>query len=398
MAIRGTPSEQSVNQRARDRRPRSLARVIAAQQGREFGSPSLFVHPPTACSSLPPRKFIAVNRSRAKGELVLRRLSGLAKSVAFVMILAVVAAACGGDDDETNAQSGSQSGGSAQARLSGTIRVDGSSTVAPLSETAAELFQREQPGVRVTVGTSGTGGGFEKFCNGETDISNASRPIRQSEIDACRSRGIRYDQLTVANDGLAVIVNPANDWARCLTVEQLKKVWEPGSTVSNWREIDPSFPDERLQLFGAGTDSGTFDYFTEAINGRAGASRTDYNATEDDNVTINGVAGTRGAIGYLGLSYVEESGGKVKAVPVNGGGGCVEPSVQTVQNDTYKPLGRPLFIYPTAESLKRSEVQAFVRFYIDNVDRITEQALFVPLTDQQKKDTSAKVTTLIASS
>ena len=329
---------------------------------------------------------------------MLRRLSGLAKSVAFVMILAVVAAACGGDDDETNAQSGSQSGGSAQARLSGTIRVDGSSTVAPLSETAAELFQREQPGVRVTVGTSGTGGGFEKFCNGETDISNASRPIRQSEIDACRSRGIRYDQLTVANDGLAVIVNPDNDWARCLTVEQLKKVWEPGSTVSNWREIDPSFPDERLQLFGAGTDSGTFDYFTEAINGRAGASRTDYNATEDDNVTINGVAGTRGAIGYLGLSYVEESGGKVKAVPVNGGGGCVEPSVQTVQNDTYKPLGRPLFIYPTAESLKRSEVQAFVRFYIKNVDRITEQALFVPLTDQQKKDTSAKVTTLIASS
>ncbi|MCA1692031.1 MAG: PstS family phosphate ABC transporter substrate-binding protein, partial [Actinobacteria bacterium] len=290
-----------------------------------------------------------------------------------------------------------QSGGQNEPKLSGTIRVDGSSTVAPLSETAAELFQEEQRGVRVTVGTSGTGGGFEKFCNGETDISDASRPIKQSEIDLCTAKGVKYDELAVANDGLAVVVSPTNTWAKCLTVEQLKKVWAPGSTVNNWRDIDPSFPDERLQLFGAGTDSGTFDYFTEAINGKAGASRTDYNATEDDNVTINGVSGTKGAMGYLGLSYVEESGGKVKPVQVNGGGGCVEPTVQTVQSDTYKPLGRPLFIYPKAEAMKRPEVQAFVRFYIENVDAITEQALFVPLTDQQKKDATAKVATLIAS-
>ncbi|MFN2503432.1 MAG: PstS family phosphate ABC transporter substrate-binding protein [Acidimicrobiales bacterium] len=312
--------------------------------------------------------------------------------MAVGVVLALAAGACGGDDD-TNAQSGGQN----EPKLSGTIRVDGSSTVAPLSETAAELFQEEQRGVRVTVGTSGTGGGFEKFCNGETDISDASRPIKQSEIDLCTAKGVKYDELAVANDGLAVVVSPTNTWAKCLTVEQLKQVWAPGSTVNNWRDIDPSFPDERLQLFGAGTDSGTFDYFTEAINGKAGASRTDYNATEDDNVTINGVSGTKGAMGYLGLSYVEESGGKVKPVQINGGGGCVDPTVQTVQSNTYKPLGRPLFIYPKADAMKRPEVQAFVRFYIENVDAITEQALFVPLTDQQKKDAMAKVATLIAS-
>jgi phosphate transport system substrate-binding protein len=324
---------------------------------------------------------------------VLRRLTRFAKPVALGAVLVLAATACGGDDGETNAGSGGQAG----TRLTGTIRIDGSSTVAPLSETAAEMFQKEQPGVQVTVGTSGTGGGFEKFCNGETDISDASRPIKQSEIDICTAKGIRYDQLTVANDGLAVVVSPANDWARCLTVDQLKKVWAPGSTVSNWRDIDPSFPDERLQLFGAGTDSGTFDYFTEAINGRAGASRTDYNATEDDNVTISGVAGTKGGLGYLGLSYVEESGGKVKALQINGGGGCIEPTTQTVQNNTYKPLGRPLFIYPKAEAMKRPEVQQFVRFYLDNVDKITEEALFVPLTQQQKTESVAKLQTLITS-
>ena len=327
-----------------------------------------------------------------KGAPVHRRPSRSARRLAILLLLTTAATACGGDDGETT-----QSGGQSQTQLSGTIRVDGSSTVAPLSETAAELFQKEQRGVRVTVGTSGTGGGFEKFCNGETDISNASRPIKQSEIDACGARGVRYDQLTVANDGLSVIVSPQNTWARCLTVEQLKKVWEPGSTVSNWREIDPSFPDERLQLFGAGTDSGTFDYFTEAINGKAGASRTDYNATEDDNVTINGVGGTRGAMGYLGLSYVQESAGKVKPVQINGGSGCVEASEQTVQNGTYKPLGRPLFIYPKADALKRPEVQAFVRFYIENVDQITKTALFVPLTAQQKAEATTKLQALVAS-
>ncbi len=299
--------------------------------------------------------------------------------------LALLLAACGGG------------GGSTEGGLSGSIRVDGSSTVAPLSEAAAERFMEEHNHVRITVGTSGTGGGFEKFCNGETDISDASRPIKQSESDACAARGIRYEQLTVANDGLAIVVNPQNTWVTCLTVDQLRKVWAPGSNVSNWRDVDPSFPDERIALFGAGTDSGTFDYFTEAVNGKEGASRTDYTASEDDNVTVSGVAGTKGAIGYLGLSYVEENQGKIKAVAVDGGAGCVEPSVQTVQNDTYKPLGRPLFIYPKADALQRPEVREFVRSYIENAAEIAADARFVPMTEAQKQQALGLIQTLLTS-
>jgi phosphate transport system substrate-binding protein len=306
-------------------------------------------------------------------------------AIALGLGLAVVA--CGGGDESTE-------GGE---RLSGTIRVDGSSTVAPLSEAAAERFMEEHNLVRITVGTSGTGGGFEKFCNGETDISDASRPIKQSESEACAAKGIRYDQVAIANDGLAVVVHPQNTWVTCLTVDQLKKVWAPGSTVSNWRDIDPSFPDERLALFGPGTDSGTFDYFTEAVNGKSGASRTDYTASEDDNVTVSGVGGTRGAIGYLGLSYVEENAGRVKAVPIDGGGGCVEPSTQTVQDNTYKPLGRPLFIYPKAEAIERPEVREFVRSYIENANEIAVEARFVPLTAAQKEASLGVVQALLAS-
>jgi phosphate transport system substrate-binding protein len=308
--------------------------------------------------------------------------------VAVALVLGLAVVACGGGDEST--------GGGEQLR--GTIRVDGSSTVAPLSEAAAERFQEEHNHVRITVGTSGTGGGFEKFCNGETDISDASRPIKQSEKDACAAKGIRYEQLTVANDGLAVVVSPQNTWASCLTVDQLKKVWAPGSNVSNWRDIDPSFPDERIALFGAGTDSGTFDYFTEAINGKEGASRTDYTASEDDNVTVSGVAGTKGAIGYLGLSYVQENEGRVKAVGVDGGGGCVEPSTETVQNNTYKPLGRPLFIYPKADALQRPEVQEFVRSYIESAEEIAADARFIPMTEAQKQQSLGQIQTLLTSS
>ncbi len=320
-----------------------------------------------------------------------RSASRRVRQAASVLALTLATAACGGGND--TAASGGQGEG---ANLSGTIRIDGSSTVAPLSEAAAELFQQDHR-VRVTVGTSGTGGGFEKFCNGEVDIADASRRIKQSEIDACAAKGVTYEELTVANDGLAVVVSPQNTWARCLTVEQLKKVWAPGSRVSNWRDVDPSFPDERIVLFGAGTDSGTFDYFTEAVNGKAGASRTDYNATEDDNVTVNGVSGTRGAMGYLGLSYVEENEGKLQALQIDGGGGCVAPSTETVQNGTYKPLGRPLFVYPSAEAIKRPEVQAFLRFYVDSSDEIAEQALFVPMTGQQRQESLAKIERLLSS-
>ena len=313
--------------------------------------------------------------------------------MALVLALALAVAACGGGDEEST-----EGGGAQTPRLSGTIRVDGSSTVAPLSEAAAERFQEKHSRVRVTVGTSGTGGGFEKFCNGETDISDASRPIKQSEKDACAAKGIRYEELTVANDGLAVVVSPQNTWARCLTVEQLRKVWSPGSKVGNWKDVDPSFPNEKLSLFGAGTDSGTFDYFTEAVNGKEGASRTDYAPSENDNDTVNGVAGTKGALGYMGLSYVQENAGKLKAVAVDGGSGCVEPTTQTVQAGTYKPLGRPLFIYPKAEALKRPEVQEFVRSYVTDALVIAEDARFIPMTEQQKQQALGRVQALLATS
>ena len=236
---------------------------------------------------------------------------------------------------------------------------------------AAEKFQGEQPDVQVTVGISGTGGGFERFCRGETDISNASRPIKDEEATICEDNGIDYVEFQVANDALTVVVNKDNDWVDCLTVEQLKKIWEPGSKVSNWNHVDPGFPDEEMKLFGPGTDSGTFDYFTDAINGEEGASRSDYTATEDDNVIVTGVAGDKGGLGYFGFSYYEENQDKLKALEIDGGDGCVAPSVETAQDGTYTPLSRPLFIYVKKESLARPEVEAFVRYLLDNetVDR-----------------------------
>jgi phosphate transport system substrate-binding protein len=291
-------------------------------------------------------------------------------------------AACGGDD-----------GGGGGGNLSGTIRIDGSSTVGPLTEAAAELFREENPDVRITVGISGTGGGFEKFCAGETEISDASRQIEQEEIDACRKKGISYDEIQIANDGLAVVVNPENDWAQCLTTAELKKIWEKGSNVENWNQVRGAFPDERMRLFGAGTDSGTFDYFTEAINGEEGNSRSDYSPSEDDNVTVQGVAGGRGNLGYFGLSYALQNEGRVTAIQVDGGDGCVEPTRETVQDGSYQPLSRPLFIYPSKQAAQRPEVREFLKFYADNYQAIAEQAQFVPLTPEQAqnaKDAAAK--------
>ena len=309
--------------------------------------------------------------------------------------LAFGVAACGGEEGETSgANTAEESSAAEGGELSGTIRIDGSSTVAPLSEAAAEMFQAENPGVRVTVGTSGTGGGFEKFCAGETDISDASRAIEDDEVAACEENGIAWEEVQVANDGLAVVINPENDWASCLTVEQLKTIWDRGSKVNNWNQVDPSFPDEEMQLFGAGTDSGTFDYFTDAINGEEGRSRSDYQATEDDNVTVQGVSGSKGGIGYFGLSYVNENEGKIVAAEVDGGDGCVAPSTETVQSGDYTPLGRPLFVYPSDKALQRPEVKAFVEFYIANQQAITEQALFVPMTDEQVTASEEKVASL----
>ncbi|MGI8728964.1 MAG: PstS family phosphate ABC transporter substrate-binding protein [Solirubrobacteraceae bacterium] len=306
--------------------------------------------------------------------------------------LAAGLAACG---DDSNDATGSDS---AADNLSGTIQIDGSSTVAPLSEAAAELFQEANPEVRVTVGTSGTGGGFEKFCRGESDISNASRQIKDDESKTCKAAGIDFEELSVANDGLSVIVNPENDWADCLTVEEVSKIWDKGSKVDNWSQVRSGFPDQKLELYGPGTDSGTFDYFTEAINGEEGQQRTNYNNIgEDDNASITGVSGDKGASGYLGFSFFSENSDKVKAVPIRGEGGeCVGPSEQTVQDGSYEPLGRQLFVYPSGKALARPEVEAFLEFYIDNNAEIAKRAALIALTDEQKAEAKTKVDKLVA--
>jgi phosphate transport system substrate-binding protein len=305
-------------------------------------------------------------------------------------VLALGLAACG-DSGGTGGDGGSTSDG---GNVSGTIRIDGSSTVGPLTEAAAEAFQGENPDVRVTVGTSGTGGGFEKFCAGETDISDASREIEDDEVAACGKKGVTYESFQVANDGISVVVNPENDWAQCLTVEQLRTIWNTGSKVGGWKDVDPSFPDEKLTLYGPGTDSGTFDFFTDKVNGEEGASRSDYNATEDDNVTVQGVSGDKGGLGYFGLSYLEQNRDKLAGVEVDSGRGCVAPSTETVQDGSYAPLSRPLFVYVKGSSLRKPEVEAFVRYYLDNAADLAGQALFVPLTQAQQDELQPKLDAL----
>jgi len=288
---------------------------------------------------------------------------------------ALALSACGNSDN-----SGTGNG----QQLSGSVKVDGSSTVAPLSTAAAELFQQEQPKVQVTVGTSGTGGGFEKFCNGETDISDASRRIKAEEKKACAAKNLEFSELVVANDALTVVVSQENTWAECLTVDQLKKVWAPDSKINSWSQVDPKFPNEPLKLFGPGTDSGTFDYFTAEINGKEGASRKDYSASENDNVIVQGVSGSKGGLGYFGYTYFEENASKLKAVKIDGGSGCVEPSAATVQDGTYTPLARPLFVYPSLAAMKRPEVAAFVEYYTTNDEAIAKDAKYVPLNETQR--------------
>jgi phosphate transport system substrate-binding protein len=298
---------------------------------------------------------------------------------------ALILSACGGDNNDSG-----NGGAGASEELSGTVKVDGSSTVAPLTTAAAEFFREEQSGVQVTVGTSGTGGGFEKFCAGETDISDASRPIdSEEEVPLCEEKGIEYAEIPVANDALTVVVSTENDWATCLTTEQLKAIWEPGSTVDSWKDVDPSFPDEKLELFGPGTDSGTFDYFTDVINGEEGASREDYQPSEDDNVIVQGVAGSKGGLGYFGYTYFEENSDQLKAVEIDSGGGCVAPSAETARDGSYTPLSRPLFIYPSKASLDKPEVKAFLDFYLANDAQIAEAAQYIPLSDEQKAESQS---------
>jgi phosphate transport system substrate-binding protein len=296
--------------------------------------------------------------------------------VALACALGIGVAACG-DDDESTADGGGD--------LSGSIRIDGSSTVAPLTEAIAEEFEAENSSVRVTVGTSGTGGGFEKFCAGETDISDASRAIEPEEIAACKKNGVVNEEVRIATDALTVVVNPENP-VNCLTVDQLSAVWGPDSDLSNWSQI-PGLQeefDEELALFGPGTDSGTFDYFTEEINGEEGASRKDYNNVgENDNATVAGVSGAPGGLGYFGYSFYQENEDTLKALEIDGGKGCVSPSVETAQNDAYVPLSRPLFIYPSEAALQKPEVKAFVDFYLATVNELAEAVGFIPLTEEQ---------------
>ncbi|MBG1241340.1 PstS family phosphate ABC transporter substrate-binding protein [Nostoc sp. NZL] len=259
-----------------------------------------------------------------------------------------------------------------------TVTVDGSSTVFPITEAAAEDFQKAQRGrVRVTVGVSGTGGGFKKFCRGETDISGASRPILQKEIDACKAAGIRYVELPVAYDALTVVVHPQNSWAKNLTVAELKKIWEPGAQgkVNNWNQIRNGFPNAPLKLFGPGANSGTFDYFTEAVVGKAKSSRGDFTASEDDNVLVQGVSRDKNALGYFGYAYYAENKNKLKAVPVNG----VLPSEATVKNGSYNPLSRPIFIYVSSKSIDKPEVKQFVQFYLQNAAKFSQEVKYVAL-------------------
>ncbi|SRR6266540_2082867 len=306
-------------------------------------------------------------------------------SIAACGALALGAAACGGDDDG-NASANTGGGGN----LSGNIKIDGSSTVAPFAQAAQEAFQGENPNVKITVGTSGTGGGFEKFCAGETDISDASRPIKpDEEAPVCKKAGIDYKEIQVANDGIAVVTNPDLK-VDCLTTDQLKKLWNKGSKVKSLSEIDPKLPDKELSLFGPGTDSGTFDFFTEKINGEEGVSREDYSPSEDDNVLVQGIAGEAGGLGYFGHSYYEQNKDKLNLVKVDGGDGCVEPTVDTIQSGEYKPLSRPLFMYPSTKALKRPEVKAFLKYVVDNYQAIADASQIVAMSpDQASKSESA---------
>ena len=320
------------------------------------------------------------------------RIERLLLVLAMVASLAFVVAACGDDEDEPNASS---DGGSSEQELSGSIRIDGSSTVFPFAEAAGELFNEEVgESVQVTVGQSGTGGGFEKFCAGETDISDASRPIKDDEeAPICEENGVAFQELQVANDGIAIATN--KDLAiECMTVEQLKMLWQPKSKVKSYSDIDPSFPDKPVKLFGPGTDSGTFDFFTDVINGEEGASREDYEASEDDNQLVTGVAGTSGGLAYFGFSYYEANADKLNLVQVDGGDGCVAPSAETIQDGSYAPLSRPLFMYPAKSAIEKPQVKAFLDFTLENQQAIAEAAKIVPMTEEQASEAGSNLQAL----
>jgi len=306
-------------------------------------------------------------------------------AVFSALALSFALAACGGGNEPS------------ADGVSGEVVTDGSSTVQPLTAAAGELFSEENSDVNVSVATSGTGGGFEKFCAGETSISNASRPIKDEEKAVCDEKGIEYVELRIATDALTVVTSKENDFVTCLTTDELKKMWEPGAEdkVTTWKQVNSEFPDEKIELYGPGTDSGTFDYFTDVINGEEGASRSDYNASEDDNVIVKGVGGSPNALGYFGYTYFEENADTLKAVEVDNGDGCVAPSAEAAQEGQYAPLSRPLFIYVNKDDYaKEKQVAAFVDFYVAQDQAISEAAKFITLNDEQRAELTGALDTL----
>jgi phosphate transport system substrate-binding protein len=306
----------------------------------------------------------------------------LFKNVLLVAI-SLMAFSCGQKKEDANQT----------ASLTGEVRIDGSSTVYPITEAIAEEFRVGQPDVKVTIGVSGTGGGFKKFCRGESDINDASRLIKESEVTACQEGNLKYVGLKVAYDGLAVVVNKENTWVDFFTVEELKKIWEPEAQgkITKWSQIRSTWPDTEFKLYGPGVASGTYDYFTEAVVGKSGSSRGDFTASEDDNVLVQGIAGDKNAIGFFGMAYYEENMEMLKLAPVDNGKGAVSPTKVTVMDGTYAPLSRPVFIYVSEGGLKRPEVAAFVRFYLENASSIVTDVGYVALPEQEYKEETSKL-------
>jgi len=312
------------------------------------------------------------------------------KKVILIVSLAFVALACGDKKEKKNQ--------SDVAGLTGTIKVDGSSTVFPITEAVAEEFRSVQPEVKVTIGVSGTGGGFKKFSRGETNLSNASRPIKDKEKKACEENNINYLELEVAYDGLAVLVNPANDWVDNFTVEELRMIWEPAAqgVIMKWNQIRPEWPNEEIHLFGPGVASGTYDYFTEAIVGESGSSRGDFTASEDDHVLVQGIAGDKFSLGFFGLAYYSENKDKLTLIGVHNGEEVVKPTLETVSNGTYKPLSRPLFVYVNSTSVKSPEVVEFVKFYLDNSAELSTDVGYIPLPSELYTAQKEKFNTFVS--
>lgn len=301
----------------------------------------------------------------------------------FTLSIMVLLAACGGSEAPSKAEE-------AQG-LTGAVRMDGSSTVFPISEAVAEEYLAEAPGVRVTVGVSGTGGGFKKFLNQEIDINAASRPIKESEFDKAVAAGIQFIELPVAFDGISVVVNPKNTWVDQLTTDELQRIWQPDSVVTTWKDVRADWPDEKIRLYGPGTDSGTFDYFTGVINGKEQASRADFTASEDDNVLIQGISGDRYALGYFGFAYYLENQDKLRAVAIDGGQGPILPTPKTINDGSYAPLSRPIYIYLNAASLDKPQVADFVRFYLESAGSLAEEVGYITLPEASYAGARARV-------